>query len=118
MEGWMIRKPVILLALGVSVLLQFDPVEVTVYLDSPPGTASVDAIVTEAACHYIQAEEVPLPVPYTVRLLTRAGESLRFTPHAAPLATGVLSRCAGTVRTLSPRSASDSRGPGRVETLP
>jgi hypothetical protein len=89
----MIRKQIVLLALGISVLLRLDPVEVVVYLDGTPGTASVDAIVTKAACRYIQAEEVPLPLPYTVRLIKRAGESQRFLPEPSPIAKGLITRC-------------------------
>ena len=89
----MIRKPVVLLALGVSVLLRLEPVEVVVYLDRMVETKLIHAIVTEAACRYVQAEEVPLPVPYTVRVLNRAGESQRFVPQPMPIATGLITRC-------------------------
>jgi hypothetical protein len=89
----MLRKPILLLVLGISVLLRLDPVEVVVYLDGAPGAASLDAIVAEAACRYIQAEEVPLPLPYTVRVIKRAGESQRFVPQAAPIATGLITKC-------------------------
>jgi hypothetical protein len=106
-----VRKAVVLLALGISVLLRLDPAEVVVYLDGPPGTASIDAIVTEAACPYIRAEEVPLPVPYTVRVLKRAGESLRFTAQSAPIATGLLSWCQGAMSALPARSGPGTRGP-------
>ena len=104
-------KPVVLLAIGVSVLLRLEPVEVVVYLGGAPGPASIDAIVTEAACRYIRAEEVPLPLPYTVRVLKRAGESLRFTPQPAPIATGLLSWCPGAVSALPALSGSGSRAP-------
>jgi hypothetical protein len=104
-------KPVVLLAIGVSVLLRLEPVEVVVYLDGAPGPASIDAIVTEAACRYIRAEEVPLPLPYTVRVLKRAGESLRFTPQPAPIATGLLSWCPGAVSALPALSGPGSGGP-------
>lgn len=97
----MIRKPVVLLALGISVLLRLDPVEVVVYLDGAPGTASLDAVVTEAACHYILAEEVPLPLPYTVRMIKRAGESQRFVPQPSPIATGLITRCPAGERSAS-----------------
>jgi len=92
----MLRKPVILLALGISVLLRFEPVEVVVYLDGIPEARSINAIVTEAACRYIQAAEVPLPLPYTVRVIKRAGESQRFVPESSPIADGLITRCYGT----------------------
>jgi hypothetical protein len=87
------RNLAAMLALGVSVLLRLDPVEVIVYLDGAPATASLDAIVTEAACRYILAEEVPLPLPYTVRVIKRAGESQRFVPQSSAIATGLITRC-------------------------
>jgi hypothetical protein len=87
------RKPVLLWALGISVLLRLDPVEVVVYLDGVPDARSINAIVTEAACPYIQAEEVPLPLPYTVRVIKRAGESQRFLPESSPIASGLITKC-------------------------
>ena len=75
----------------VSVLIRYDPVELSIYLDARPETASVDALVAEHACPYLRAEEVPLPVPYTVWLLHRSGESKRFVPKPEPIARGLLS---------------------------
>jgi hypothetical protein len=95
------RKSVAMIALGASVLFRFDPVELVVYLDDAPEATSIDTIVAEAACRYVRAEEVPLPVPYTVRLFQRPGESLRYIPRSSPVAKGLLSRCPATL---------DSRG--------
>jgi hypothetical protein len=85
-----------LLALATpSVLMAYDPVEVVVYMDAAPsaGAASIETMVQEAACRHIRAEQVPLPVPYTVRVYQRAGESQRYVPHPAPIARGLLSTC-------------------------
>jgi hypothetical protein len=91
------RKSVAMIALWVSVLLQLDPVELVVYLDNAPEATSIDTIVAEAACQYVRSVEVPLPVPYTVRLFQRSGESLRYIPRNSPVATGLLSKCPATL---------------------
>ena len=77
-------------------LLHLDPVEVVVYLDSAPVGASLDGIVADAACQYIRAEEIPLPVPYTVRLFQRSGEGRRYVPQQSPIGAGLLSKCPAT----------------------
>jgi hypothetical protein len=87
------RNFVAMLVLGASVLLRLDPVELVVYLDSTPEGASTDTVVAEAACQYVRAEAVPLPVPYTVRVFQRSGESQRYVPQHSPIAAGLLSRC-------------------------
>jgi hypothetical protein len=87
------RTLVAMLLLGASVLLRLDPVELVVYLDSPPNGASHDTVVAEAACQYVRAEAVPLPVPYTVRIFQRSGEGQRYVPQHAPIAKGLLSKC-------------------------
>ena len=84
---------IVTLALAASVLLQLDPVEIVVYLGAPPGAASIDTIVADQACRYLQAEAVPLPVPYTVRVYQRSGERQRYVPQPSPIATGLLSKC-------------------------
>jgi len=84
------RKSVAMIALGASVLFRLDPVELVVYLDDAPEATSIDTIVAEAACPYVRAEEVPLPVPYTIRLFQRPGESLRYIPRSSPVAKGLL----------------------------
>ena len=89
------------LTLAVSVLLHMDPIEVIVYVDSVPVVGTMDKIVADAACRYIRAEEIPLPVPYTVRMLQRSGESHRYVPQQSPIGTGLLSTCPPTL---------DSRG--------
>jgi len=88
----MIGKLVVML-LTATVLLRLDPVELVVYLDAAPGAVPIERIVTEAACPYVRAEDVPLPVPYTVWMFQRSGESQRYVPQRAPLATGLLSKC-------------------------
>jgi hypothetical protein len=93
----MMRKSVAMFALGASVLLRLDPVELLVYLDDAPEATSIDTVVAEAACQYIRAEEVPLPVPYTVRLFQRSGESRRYIPRNSPVAKGLLSKCPATL---------------------
>jgi len=87
------RPSFVMFALTASVLLQLDPVEVVVYLDAPPGAASIETIVADHACRDLQAEEVPLPVPYTVRVYQRSGESQRYVPQPSPIATALLSKC-------------------------
>jgi hypothetical protein len=87
------RHLVVMLVLGVSVLLRLDPVELVVYLDSAPKGTPTDTVVMEAACQYILAEAVPLPVPYTVRVFQRSGEGQRFVPENLPIARGLLSKC-------------------------
>jgi len=84
---------VVMIALAASVLLSYDPVEVVVYLDGSPGATPVNAIVADAACPYLAAEQVPLPVPYTVRMFQRSGESQRYVPADSVIAQGLLSRC-------------------------
>jgi len=91
------RKSVVVLALGASVLLRLDPVELVVYLDATPAPTLVDGIVTEAACQYVRAEAVPLPVPYTVRVFQRSGESQRYVPQPTAIAKGLLSKCPAQV---------------------
>jgi hypothetical protein len=81
------------LALTVSVLLHMDPVEVIVYVDRVPVAGTMDKIVADAACRYIRAEEIPLPVPYTVRMFQRSGESHRYVPQQSPIGIGLLSKC-------------------------
>jgi hypothetical protein len=90
-----IARPIAgLVLVTASVLVAYDPVEVVVYVDAlPPVATSIETTVQEAACRYIRAEEVPLPVPYTVRLYQRAGESQRYVPRPAPIARGLLSTC-------------------------
>jgi hypothetical protein len=58
-----------------------------------PGVASIDTIVAEAACPYVGAAEGPLPVPYTVRMFKRSGESPRYVSQDSPVAGGLLSKC-------------------------
>jgi hypothetical protein len=91
------KESVVMLALGATVLLQLDPVELVVYLDTTPAATRVDEVVAEAACQYVGAEQVPLPVPYTVRVFKRSGESQRYVPQHSPIATGLLSRCPARV---------------------
>jgi hypothetical protein len=91
------RKSAAMVALSVSVLFQLDPAELVVYLDKAPEATSIDTTVAEAACQYVRAVEVPLPVPYTVRLFQRSGESRRYIPRNSPLATGLLSKCPATL---------------------
>ena len=95
--GLGMRKSVAMIALWASVLLQLDPVELVVYLDNAPETTLIDTIVADAACQYVRAVEVPLPVPYTVRLFQRSGESLRYIPRNSPVAKGLLSKCPATL---------------------
>lgn len=85
------------LVLGASVLLRLDPVELVVYLDATPAATSIDEMVADAACQYVRAEQVPLPVPYTVRVFQRSGESQRYVPQHSPIAKGLLSKCPGRV---------------------
>ena len=87
------KESIVAFVLGASVLLRLDPVELVVYLDTPPAATSIDQLVAEAACQYVGAQRVPLPVPYTVRVFQRAGESLRFVPQHSPIAKGMLSSC-------------------------
>jgi hypothetical protein len=79
------------------VLLRLDPVELLVYLDDAPEATSFDTVVAEAACQYVRAVEVPLPVPYTVRLFQRSGESRRYIPRNSLGAKGLLSKCSATL---------------------
>jgi len=78
-----------------QVMIRYDPPEVFVYLDQYPAASCADAIVAESACRYLLAEEVPLPVPYAIWLVQRAGEAKRYVPQQRPIATGVLSTCPG-----------------------
>jgi hypothetical protein len=87
------RKSMVVLGLGASVLLRLDPVELVVYLDSTPPSTLVGGLVAEAACGYVEAQQVPLPVPYTVRVFQRSGESQRYVPQPSPIAKGLLSKC-------------------------
>jgi hypothetical protein len=91
------RKSVVALALGASVLLRLDPVELVVYLDATSAATSIDQTVAEAACQYVGAQQVPLPVPYTVRVFQRSGESQRYIPQDSPIAKGLLSKCPARV---------------------
>ena len=91
------RKAVVKLALAATVLTSYDPVELVIYLDTPPGENSIDVIVAEAACPYITADQLPLPVPYTVRVLQKSGESQRYVPAPSPTAKGLLSKCPATL---------------------
>jgi hypothetical protein len=91
------RKSVAMIALGASVLFRLDPVELVVYLDDAPEATSIDTIVAQAACPYVRAEDAPLPVPYTVRVFQRSGESRRYIPGNSPVAKGLLSRCPATL---------------------
>jgi hypothetical protein len=92
------RKSVVVLGLGASVLLRLDPVELVVYLDATPSSTLVGGIVAQAACQYVEAQQVPLPVPYTVRVFQRSGESQRYVPQHAPIAKGLLSECPAQVQ--------------------
>jgi hypothetical protein len=76
-----------------EVMIRYDPPEILVYLDYHPPTTCADLIVAESACRYLLAEEVPLPVPYAIWLMQRAGEPKRYVPQQRPIATGVLSTC-------------------------
>lgn len=76
-----------------SVLIRYDPVELIIYFDIRPDATAIETLVVEHACPYLRAEEVPLPVPYTVWVLHRSGESKRFVPKPEPIARGLLSRC-------------------------
>jgi hypothetical protein len=91
------RKTVVKLALAATVLTYYDPVELVIYLDTPPGGTSIDSIVAEAVCPYVRADQLPLPVPYTVRMLQKSGESQRYVPAPAPVAKGLLSKCPATL---------------------
>jgi hypothetical protein len=95
------RKTIIVLGLGASVLLRLDPVELVVYLEGPPTGTSVNEIVAEAACPYVGAQQVPLPVPYTVRVFQRSGESQRYVPQYSPIAKGVLSKCPARIHGIA-----------------
>jgi len=81
-----------------EVMIRYDPPEILVYLDYHPATTCADLIVAESACRYLLAEEVPLPVPYAIWVVQRAGESKRYVPQERPIATGVLSTCPGPSR--------------------
>jgi hypothetical protein len=77
--------------LAATVMLEYDPPAIVLYLDAgdPPADA---ALVAKAACPTLQAEGVPLPVPYTVRRLQKVGESQRFVPTSSAVM-GLLARC-------------------------
>jgi hypothetical protein len=81
-----------------QVMIRYDPPEVLVYLDHYPAAPCADPIVAESACRYLLAEEVPLPVPYSIWLVQRAGEAKRYVPQQRPITTGVLSTCPGPSR--------------------
>ena len=87
------RKSVVALGLGACVLLRLDPAELVVYLDGTPAANVVNEIVADAACPYVEAQHVPLPVPYTVRVFQRSGESQRYVPQQPAIANGLLSNC-------------------------
>jgi hypothetical protein len=95
------RKSIVMLALGASVLLRLDPVELVVYLDAGPPATSIDQMVAEAACQYVGAQDVPLPVPYTVWVFQRSGESQRYVPQQSPIAKGLLSKCPAPVQSTA-----------------
>jgi hypothetical protein len=76
-----------------SVLIRYDPAEIFVYFDTLPDVTSIDTLVAAHACPYLGAEEIPLPVPYTVWVVQRSGESKRYVPKHKPIAKGVLSTC-------------------------
>jgi hypothetical protein len=77
--------------LVISVQLQLDPPALVLYLDpeDPPADA---ALVEKVACPSLRTDQVPLPVPYTVRRLRKAGEGQRYVPTPQAI-TGLLTRC-------------------------
>ena len=74
-----------------TVMLQFDPPALVLYLDAedPPADA---ALVAKVACPTLRTEGIPLPVPYTIRRFQKLGESQRFVPTSSGV-TGLLARC-------------------------
>ena len=74
-----------------TVMLQLDPPALVVYLD-PEDPPADTALVAKVACPSLRSEGVPLPVPYTVRRLQKAGESQRYVPTSHGT-NGLLTRC-------------------------
>jgi len=81
-------------ALAASVLLHLQPVpSLVVYFDGAMGEGRrVETAVQEAACPYVRAERVPLPIPFRVFILRRDGESQRYV-LAGPQSEGLLTEC-------------------------
>ena len=79
--------------LVVSVLLTFDPPIVLVYVDAKDDVNGVADMVARVACPYLRAEGVPLPVPFEVRWLRKAGESQRYVPDPGRRLPGLLTVC-------------------------
>lgn len=79
--------------LVVSILLSFDPPQVLVYVDSQDDVGGVVDMVAREACPYLRAEGVPLPVPFEVRWLRKAGESQRYVPDPGRRVPGFLTVC-------------------------
>lgn len=97
LQVWCEESHVPSLTMMASVLLRLDPVELVVHLDATPSSTFVGGVVAEAACPYVEAQKVLLPVPYTVRVFKRSGEGERYVPQPAPVAKGLLSECPAQV---------------------
>ena len=66
-----------------TVMLQFDPPALVLYLDAedPPADA---ALVAKVACPTLRTEGIPLPVPYTIRRFQKVVVRLRARLSGSP----------------------------------
>jgi hypothetical protein len=80
-------------ALAVSVLLHLNPPDVVIYTDAGVKLESSDRLAADAACPYLRAAGVPLPVPYVIQPLKSTGEGGGQVPDPSARVSGLLRSC-------------------------
>jgi hypothetical protein len=80
-------------ALAASVLLHLNPPDVVVYTEPGVRLESADRLAADAACPYLRAAGVPLPVPYVIQPLKSSGEGGGQIPDQPRRVAGMLRSC-------------------------
>jgi hypothetical protein len=80
-------------AIAVSVLLHLSPPDVVIYTDPGVTLESPDRVAADAACSYLRAAGVPLPVPYVIQPFKSNGEGGGQIPDPSSRVSGMLRSC-------------------------
>jgi len=76
-----------------TVLVAFDPPQIFVYLDPQDRVDGIAETVAREACPFLRVDAVPLPIPFEVLWLRKAGESQRYVPDPGRRVPGLLTTC-------------------------
>lgn len=75
---------------GGAARVALDPPQIFVYLDPPDRVDGVSERVAREACPYLRIDAVPLPIPFEVLWLRKAGEGQRYVPDPGRRVPGLL----------------------------